>query len=282
MKLSTVHQILIAGFGVMAALYGLRALWLLGTVGGVVNGVGARSLEPAGGGGGGLPAALPQAAAAAGERRMTGRWINGRLLLAAAVASLTSLATAAALTLEAPGIAPSSAALAAAPRQLATGLVPTIVPLPEPLAPTAQPLFDQPRLKVTSLGMKLILDVVPFRADGSPDPEAFATIKHAFRSRGGHEVDIHPRLVELLVTISLAYDGAPLQLISAHREPGYGTRKTSYHVRGMAADIAVRGVKVHELRDTALRLGARGVGCVPQVRPRGRARRSSALQVGRG
>lgn len=111
---------------------------------------------------------------------------------------------------------------------------------------------------------KPLLDVQPFDADGQPRPQAFAAIAKVFQARGGERVAVDPRLVELLITISLAYDGNPVGLVSGHRVPGRGTRRTSYHVKGMAADIAMRGVKVHDLREQAVRLGAWGVGVYPK------------------
>src|SRR5690606_14590498 len=88
-------------------------------------------------------------------------------------------------------------------------------------------------------------------------------INHAFRARNDDQVSIHPRLVELLITLSNAFEERPITLVSAHRTPGAGTRKTSYHVRGMAADILIRGVKIRDLRQAAVRLGALGTGVYP-------------------
>lgn len=129
--------------------------------------------------------------------------------------------------------------------------------------PVPMPELPQGRLRIESLDGELVLDVVPFDPHGSPIPEAFEAIRHTFRARNGDEVEIHPRLVELLITLSNAFDEQPITLVSAHRSPGAGTRKTSYHVRGMAADILIRGVKIQELRKAAVRLGALGIGVYP-------------------
>ncbi|MEM9693268.1 MAG: DUF882 domain-containing protein [Myxococcota bacterium] len=126
-----------------------------------------------------------------------------------------------------------------------------------------QALPSSPPLRLETLGGEPLLEVVAFEDDGTPIDAAFRRIRRALRARSGHEVDIHPRLVELLITLSLAFDGRPLALVSGHREPGRGTKKTSYHVRGMAADVTIRGVNVHDLREAAVRLGARGVGVYP-------------------
>lgn len=130
-------------------------------------------------------------------------------------------------------------------------------------APVPMPELPQLRLEMTGLGGVTILDVVPFDAHGSPRAEAFAEIAHAFRAASGEEAPIDPRLVEILMSVSQSFDGKPIALVSAHRLPGRGTRKTSYHTKGMAADIAVRGEKVHDVRKAAVRSGAWGVGVYP-------------------
>ncbi len=136
---------------------------------------------------------------------------------------------------------------------------PRLGPSPVPTADLPEP----PRLRLERLDGRLLCEVVPFDAEGAPRAEAFATIAKVFEARGGHQVTIHPRLVEVLITLSHAFDGRPIGLVSGHREAGHHTRKTSYHVKGMAADIAIRGVKVHALRNAAVRLGAGGVGVYP-------------------
>ncbi len=157
------------------------------------------------------------------------------------------------------------APLAAAQTGMSTRPVPVVERFPR-LAPAPIPepvVADPPALRLERLDGTLLCEVVPFDGTGQPRPEAFATIEETFRPRSGHRLAIHPRLVEMLLLISQAYDGRPIGLVSGFREAGRKTRKTSYHVKGMAADIALRGVKVHDLRNTAVRLGAGGVGVYP-------------------
>lgn len=130
-------------------------------------------------------------------------------------------------------------------------------------APVPMPELPTLSLEVTGLDGETILDVVPFDAHGTPRPEAFEQIAHAFRAASGEEKPIDPRLVEILMSISQAFDGKPIALVSAHRTQGRGTRKTSYHTKGMAVDLAVRGEKVHDVRKAAVRAGAGGVGVYP-------------------
>jgi uncharacterized protein YcbK (DUF882 family) len=107
------------------------------------------------------------------------------------------------------------------------------------------------------------VEIVPFDGHGVPQSEAFATLARFFQPSSGHVVPIDPLLVDLLMRMQRELGGKPLVLVSGHREPGRGTSKKSYHVRGMAADIAVAGVGVQELRRVALAVGAGGVGLYP-------------------
>lgn len=131
-------------------------------------------------------------------------------------------------------------------------------PLPEPVLVGALP-----RLRIQRVDGAALLDVQPFDRHGAPLPEAFARIEELFAAKGGAHAAVHPRLVELLITISSAFDGATIRLVSAHREPGRGTRKSSHHVTGRAADIAILGVGVRDIKKAAERLGAGGVGLYP-------------------
>jgi uncharacterized protein YcbK (DUF882 family) len=120
-------------------------------------------------------------------------------------------------------------------------------------------------LRVQALHLGESLRVRPFGEDGTADPAAFAALSHLMRCRiTGREVDIDQRLIRVLAQISAAYD-RPIQLVSGHRQPHViGTSSTSQHTLGKAADIRVAGVAVQDLRDLAIKLGARGVGLYPE------------------
>lgn len=108
------------------------------------------------------------------------------------------------------------------------------------------------------------VEVVPFDDTGAPEPEAFAAISYVMRLRlTGARREIHPRLVEILVRISRRWEDRYVRLQSGYREVGQGTLATSYHTRGMAADIRVRGVPAEELYRVATEVGAFGVGIYP-------------------
>jgi uncharacterized protein YcbK (DUF882 family) len=126
----------------------------------------------------------------------------------------------------------------------------------------------EPALPEAPLAMRVVardekLEVVPFDGRGEPRPDAFASIRHFFRSRTDHSVDIDPRLVELLGVLGRHWPDRPLVLVSAYRDPTRLGRNKSYHLRGMAADVAVPGVRAFALYKAAVALGARGTGLYP-------------------
>lgn len=74
--------------------------------------------------------------------------------------------------------------------------------------------------------------------------------KHEFLCKDGSESDIDPRLIEMLERVRAHFD-CPVVITSGYRSPDYNRRvggaKNSYHVKGMAADIKVKGVTPREV-----------------------------------
>lgn len=120
-------------------------------------------------------------------------------------------------------------------------------------------------LRLEALHLNESVEVTPFDAQLQPNSDAMAKIAHAMRCRiTGTEIPIDPRLVEILVQLHTLY-GKPIELVSGHRQPlTIGTKKTSQHTLGRAADIRIPGVGIEQLRRAALKLGARGVGVYPE------------------
>jgi uncharacterized protein YcbK (DUF882 family) len=160
-------------------------------------------------------------------------------------------------------IGPSRASRVVQPRVTSVAPAPARVPTPAP-APAIDGLSPG-WLRVQALHLGESVRVRPFDADGAADPTAFQALSHLMRCRiTGREIEIDPRLVRVLAQISAAYN-KPIQLVSGHRQPHViGTSSTSQHTLGKAADIRVAGVGVEELRDVAIKLGARGVGIYPE------------------
>jgi uncharacterized protein YcbK (DUF882 family) len=120
-------------------------------------------------------------------------------------------------------------------------------------------------LRLEALHLNETISVTPFDAALSPDVSALAQINHVMRCRiTGTEVPIDTRLVQVLVKLHTLY-GRAIQLVSGHRQPlTIGTKKTSQHTLGRAADIRIPGVGIDELKRVAMKLGARGIGLYPE------------------
>lgn len=120
----------------------------------------------------------------------------------------------------------------------------------------------QQQLKLYDINAKRAISVSPFRSDGRGDPLAFEMLREFMRCRRtGHTMDMNPGLVRLLMRISAHFNGAELQIISAHRAvDGIVTSERSQHGKGTASDIRVAGVAVEALAEAAHEEGARGVG----------------------
>lgn len=120
-------------------------------------------------------------------------------------------------------------------------------------------------LRLEALHLGETLRVRPFDPAGLAQPDAFDALRHLMRCRiTGEEISIDPRLVRILTQVSTLY-GRAIQLVSGHRKPYViGTKPTSQHALGRAADIRVPGVGIEQLRSLAIRLGARGVGLYPE------------------
>jgi uncharacterized protein YcbK (DUF882 family) len=102
-------------------------------------------------------------------------------------------------------------------------------------------------------------------------PDAFNDIKMLMRDhRTNERFPIDPRLMDILYVLSSRLNMAtPFNVISGYRSPKSnamlsrsteGVARNSLHMSGQAIDLRVQGMKLTNLRDSALRLKAGGVG----------------------
>ena len=128
--------------------------------------------------------------------------------------------------------------------------------------------FEARTLRLYDVNSEQTLTVSPFLPDGQTSPGAFFMLREFMRCRrSGHTLDMHPDLVRLLMRISQHFDGAELQIVSAHRKPdGVVTSESSQHAKGTASDIRIEGVSVDALAAAARDVGARGIGVYPVSR----------------
>lgn len=108
--------------------------------------------------------------------------------------------------------------------------------------------------------------------DGRFDPKMIKKLSYLFRCRYTGQVHpVSPKLFLLLdaVRTRLGAGDRTFQLISGYRSPklnrmlsscSQGVAKRSYHLKGMAADISLEGVRLSDIRRTAAYLEMGGVG----------------------
>ena len=104
------------------------------------------------------------------------------------------------------------------------------------------------------------------------DQAALDKLNHLFRCKMTHQVAaIDPRLYLLLdaVQTRLGARGKTFTLISGYRSQEYNrlrassnakVSQSSYHTKGMAADVSLDGVSLASLRQAGIDLGIGGVG----------------------
>lgn len=99
--------------------------------------------------------------------------------------------------------------------------------------------------------------------DGNKKLSEHFTVKEFACRDGSDVVKIDTKLVELLEKIR-AYYGLPVHITSAYRTPTYnksvGGASASYHIKGMAADIVVKGKTPRDMLLRAINLGVKGRG----------------------
>jgi uncharacterized protein YcbK (DUF882 family) len=113
-------------------------------------------------------------------------------------------------------------------------------------------------------------------ANGTYQSNALKEIDHVlrdFRTGDVHSIDL--RLLDLLHALQRKVKSrSPFQVISGYRSPatnaklaslsGGGVARRSFHMKGMAIDVALEDRRLTALRDAALDLRAGGVGYYPR------------------
>jgi uncharacterized protein YcbK (DUF882 family) len=108
--------------------------------------------------------------------------------------------------------------------------------------------------------------------DGRFDPKMIRKLTYLFRCR--YTGQVHPVSPELFLLLDavrskLKAGDRPFQLISGYRSPklngmlsscSHNVAQRSYHLKGMAADISLEGVRLSDIRNTAAQLKIGGVG----------------------
>lgn len=106
-------------------------------------------------------------------------------------------------------------------------------------------------------------------------PEALQDINYVLRDHRTDEMHtIDPLTIDLMAALSRKLDAKrPFEIISGYRSPqtnaslrkaSGGVAKNSYHMKGMAVDLRLPGVRLKTLRKAALQLRMGGVGYYPK------------------
>lgn len=105
--------------------------------------------------------------------------------------------------------------------------------------------------------------------------DALNSLNWMFRCHNTDETTMMDlRVIEYLNRLDNSLGGNnEIHIISGYRSPAYnamlrrkskGVAKDSYHMKGMAIDLQIPGIPLHQIRQTALALAAGGVGYYPQ------------------
>jgi LysM repeat protein len=135
---------------------------------------------------------------------------------------------------------------------------------PRPWSKYARKTFERGRVTLTTPGGNWtgrVLDKA-----GNVLPEARQHIEVLLASwETGHRVQIalHPRLYQLIVTVSDEFGGRPIRVVSGYRERSYA--RDSKHRVGRALDFSIPGVPNTAIVDFLLTLPKTGVGYYPNV-----------------
>ncbi len=108
-------------------------------------------------------------------------------------------------------------------------------------------------------------------ADGEYIPDALEAFNHILRDwREDLAIQMDPRAIDILsATQGLLECDEPFQVVSGYRthktndmlrRRSRGVARNSYHIKGMAVDIAMRTRSVRQISRAGLSLGAGGVG----------------------
>jgi hypothetical protein len=112
-------------------------------------------------------------------------------------------------------------------------------------------------------------------SDGALLPPELDLVAQLLRCRrSGREHPIDAALARVLVQVARHF-GQPVHVVSGYRAAPSNGHPHSFHVRGMAADVAIPGVSPQAIRDFAVERGLGGIGFYPgsgfvhlDVRPR--------------
>ncbi len=109
----------------------------------------------------------------------------------------------------------------------------------------------------------MAIKIYSLKKDGGTKLSEHFTVREFACSDGSDEIKIDPNLVTYLEKIRQHF-GKSVRITSGYRTPAHNAKvggvKSSYHVKGMAADIVIDGVKSRDVAQYAETIGCGGIG----------------------
>jgi uncharacterized protein YcbK (DUF882 family) len=140
-------------------------------------------------------------------------------------------------------------------------------------APPRAAALPPGRLRLFNIHTRETLDTAFREANGRYDARALEAINHLLRCHYTEKVTaIDPAVIEFLDGVRTRVGGDEIHVVSGYRAPeynewllrrGHGVAKHSLHLVGKAIDVRLPGVRLADVRRTALDLGRGGVGYYP-------------------
>jgi len=127
-------------------------------------------------------------------------------------------------------------------------------------------------LSIVNIHTNEALTVRYLQKNGRFDTKALKKLNRLFRCH--YTNDVRPIAPELFVLLDSVYNRVnaqknPIRLISGFRSEAYNdllrsrsrnVARNSFHLKGMAADISIEGIRLNSIREAAAGLKAGGVG----------------------
>lgn len=155
-----------------------------------------------------------------------------------------------------------------------TSLITTLCLASQPALALSRPTAGMKELAFYNLHTDEKLRVTYWK-DGKYDRAALSKVNHILRDfRSGDVYPMSANLIDLLhdLQTKLRTD-AVIEIISGYRSPktnamlanaSDGVARQSYHTKGVATDIRMRGVSLRQIQTTALFMRRGGVGFYPR------------------
>ncbi len=135
---------------------------------------------------------------------------------------------------------------------------------PKPWSKYARKKFERGKVTLTTMGGNWSGRVLDERGKLLPDARKhIQSLLASWETGNKRQVALHPRLYQLIVTVSDEFGGRPIRVVSGYRQRSYA--RHSKHRAGRALDFSIPGVPNTAIVDFLLTLPNTGVGYYPNT-----------------